>query len=114
MYSYLAEFLASKGYFIVSIQHELSKDGLMPLSGIPQIERKPFWERGADNILFTIKKLKKTNPELDFNHITLIGHSNGEGMIALFPNKHPGIVDRIITLDNRRVPLPRTDKIKVY
>ncbi len=113
-YSYLNEFLASKGYFVASIQHELSTDSLLPLTGNPQIVRRPFWERGTDNILFVINELKKTNPELDFKHITLIGHSNGGDMTALFPQKYPNIVDKIITLDNRRMALPRMKAPKVY
>ncbi len=113
-YSYLTEFLASKGYFVVSIQHELYTDSLLPLAGNLQIVRRPFWERGADNILFVINELKKTNPELDYKHISIIGHSNGGDMTALFPQKYPNIVEKIITLDNRRMSLPKTKKIKVY
>lgn len=113
-YSYLAEFLASKSYFVVSIQHELQTDSLIPTAGIPQVVRRPFWERGADNILFVINELKKSNPELDFKHITLIGHSNGADMSALFPQKYPGVVDKVITLDNRRMALPRTSNPKIY
>lgn len=113
-YSYLAKYLASKGYFVVSIQHELPTDSLIPSSGIPRIVRRPFWERGADNILFVIEGLKKSNPKLNFRHITLIGHSNGADMSAFFPEKYPGIIDKLITLDNRRMPLPRTNNPKVY
>ena len=113
-YSYLTNYLAKKGYFVISIQHELSTDSLLPLTGNPQVARRPFWERGADNIIFVITDLKRTNPNLDFKHITLIGHSNGGDMTALFPQKFPNIVDKIITLDNRRMSLPRTDRPKVY
>ena len=113
-YSYLTEFLASRGYFVVSIQHELPTDSLIPLTGIPQIVRRPFWERGADNILYVINELRKTNPELDFKHISLIGHSNGADMTALFPQKYSDIADKIITLDNRRMALPRTTIPKIY
>jgi predicted esterase len=113
-YSYLTEYLSSKGYFVASIQHELPTDSLIQLTGIPQIVRRPFWERGADNILFVINELKKSNPELNFKHITLIGHSNGGDMTALFPQKYPSLVDKIITLDNRRMNLPRTTNPKVY
>ena len=87
-YSYLTDYLATKGYFVISIQHELTSDSLIPSTGVPQIVRRPFWERGADNILFVINELKKTNPELDFKHLTLIGHSNGADMTALFQQKH--------------------------
>ncbi len=113
-YSYLTEFLATKGFFVVSIQHELSTDSLLPLTGNPQILRRPFWERGADNIIYVINELKRTNPDLDFKHITLIGHSNGGDMTALFPQKYPNIVEKIITLDNRRMTLPKSKKVKVY
>ena len=113
-YSYLTENLADKGYFVVSIQHELPTDSLIPTSGIPQIVRRPFWDRGADNILFVIQSLKQLYSELDFKRITLIGHSNGGDMTALFPQKYPNIVSKIITLDNRRMALPRTIIPKVY
>ncbi|REH01650.1 alpha/beta hydrolase family protein [Flavobacterium aquicola] len=113
-YSYLTNFLASKGYFVASIQHELPTDSLIPKTGIPQIVRMPFWKRGADNILFVINELKKSNPNLDFKHITLIGHSNGADMTALFSQKYPKTADKIITLDNRRMALPRTNHPKVY
>lgn len=113
-YSYLTEFLSSKGCFVVSIQHELATDSLLPLTGNPQIVRRPFWERGADNILFVINELKKTNLDLNYKRITLIGHSNGGDMTALFPQKHTNIVEKIVTLDNRRMTFPKTKKVKVY
>lgn len=113
-YSYLTEFLATKGFFVVSIQHELATDSLLPLTGNPQIVRRPFWERGADNILFVINELKRINSDLDFKHITLVGHSNGGDMTALFPQKYPNIVKKIITLDNRRMALAKSKKVKVY
>ncbi|GAB3509891.1 alpha/beta fold hydrolase [Spirosoma knui] len=112
-YSYLTKYLASKGYFVASVQHELPTDSLMPSTGIPQVVRRPFWDRGTDNILFVINELKKSKPNLDFRHITLIGHSNGGDMTALFPQKYPNVVDKIITLDNRRMALPRTKVPKV-
>ena len=113
-YSYLTEFLAAKAFFVVSIQHELATDSLLPLSGNPQVVRRPFWDRGAENILFVIDELKKTNPDLDYKHITLIGHSNGGDIAALFPQKYPKVVEKIITLDNRRMTLPKSKKVKVY
>lgn len=113
-YSFLAEFLAANGFFVVSIQHELPTDSLIPSTGIPQIVRRPFWERGADNILFVIQELRKMNPGLNHQRIALIGHSNGGDMTALFPQKYPNMVDKIVTLDNRRMSLPRTTNPRVY
>jgi predicted peptidase len=112
-YSYLTEYLATKGYFVASIQHELPTDDLLPLTGKAQIVRRPFWERGADNILFVINELRKLKPNLDFKDITLIGHSNGGDMTALFPQKYPNVVTRIVTLDHRRMALPRAKMPKI-
>ncbi len=113
-YSYLTEFLATKGFFVASTQHELPTDSLMPTQGVPQIVRKPFWERGVENILFVINSLRKSHPHVDFTHIALAGHSNGGDMTALFAQKYPEKAGKIITLDNRRVALPRTTKPRIY
>lgn len=113
-YSYITEKLASEGYFVASIQHELPTDDLIPLTGVPQVVRRPFWERGVMNILFVLNHLKKSHPTLDFEHCVLMGHSNGGDMTALFAEKYPLLVDKIITLDNRRMALPRTRKPRIY
>lgn len=113
-YSYLTEFLASKGYFVVSIQHELPTDEMLAMDGNFQVTRKPNWERGSQNILFVVHKMKKDFPDLKYNKLTVIGHSNGGDMTALFTTKHPELVDKVITMDNRRMPLPRTRHPKIY
>ncbi len=114
IYSYLTNYLAAKGYFVVSIQHELPTDELLPLEGNLQLVRMPFWKRGTENILFVLNELKKSKPELDYAHLTLIGHSNGADMVALFADKYPQQVYKIIAMDNRRMYLPRTSKPKIH
>lgn len=106
-YSYFAENLSLKNYFVISIQHELPTDDLLPMSGKVQESRKPFWERGVSNISFVISELKNKHPELDFNKIILLGHSNGGDMSVLFASEHPELVYKVITLDHRRVRIPR-------
>jgi predicted esterase len=112
--SYLNENLASHGYFVASIQHELPTDSLLPTTGIPQIVRRTNWERGVENILFTLNELKRTHPDLDYKHLILIGHSSGGDMSMLFGSKYPDLVDKIISLDNRRVAFPRTKHPRIY
>ncbi len=114
VYEYVTRFLASKGYYVISVQHELPTDSLLPTSGIPKVVRLPMWERGVDNIFFVISELIKTKPTLDFHDITLIGHSNGGDISLLFPQYYPDIVDKIITLDHLRVTLPKKYKLGVY
>lgn len=113
-YSYLTEYFASKGFYVVSIQHELPSDELLPKDGNIQLTRRPFWERGVKNILFVINYLKENNADLDFDQLTLIGHSNGGDMSVLFAHLHPELVNKVISLDNRRMSLPRTSKPRMY
>jgi predicted esterase len=114
VYSYLTENLASKGYVVASIQHELPTDSLLAMTGNLQITRRPNWERGANNILFVLNQLKKTNPELDYKHVILAGHSNGGDMTVLFAHMYPSLVYKVIALDNRRMALPRVKHPKIY
>jgi predicted peptidase len=113
-YSFLTENLASKGYFVISIQNELPTDELLPTQGDLKILRRPIWERGCENILFTLNEFKKTNAELDYKHLIIIGHSNGGDIAMLFAHKYPNLVDKIISLDNRRVEFPKTSQPKIY
>ncbi|MFT3795266.1 alpha/beta hydrolase family protein [Flavobacterium sp.] len=113
-YSYIAETLAARGYFVISIQHELPTDELMPTSGKPQEVRLPFWERGVQNISFVVGEMKIRYPELHFPQLVLIGHSNGGDTSMLLGQKFPELADKIISLDNRRMALPRTKQPKIY
>lgn len=112
-YSFIAKEFASKGYFVASIQHELPTDSLLDLKGVAQLVRKSNWERGVENILFVMEPLQTTHSNIDFANVTLIGHSNGGDMSMLFGQKHPDLVKRIISLDNRRVELPRTNTPRI-
>jgi len=113
-YNYLTEFLASKGYFVVSIQHELKTDELLAMTGKLQETRRPNWERGSQNIFYVLQKIKQDYPQLKYNELTLIGHSNGGDMTVLFAHKYPNLVSKIISMDNRRMELPRASKPKMF
>lgn len=113
-YSAIANSLAEQGYLVVSIQHELPGDAPMPNTGPVYEVRKPFWQRGADNILFVIRELKTKWPRLYFDSLVLIGHSNGGDMSMLFAHQHPQLVAKVISLDNRRMPFPRTEHPRIY
>ncbi|MCL9804968.1 alpha/beta hydrolase [Flavobacterium amniphilum] len=113
-YSFIGKSLAAKGYFVASIQHELPTDELMPTTGEIKIVRKPFWERGSENILYVINDFRKRYPKLNFNKNTIIGHSMGGDISVTFSIKHPELVDKLITLDQRRVAFPRVKQPKIY
>jgi predicted dienelactone hydrolase len=113
-YSYLGETLATHGYFVVSIEHDLVTDDLLVLEGKPQLARLPSWQRGSDNIYRVLEELKSRYPNLKYEDVGLIGHSNGGDMAVLFAHQHPKLIARVITLDHRRMPFPNNKSLKMY
>jgi pimeloyl-ACP methyl ester carboxylesterase len=113
-YSYLAIALAQSGYFVVSIQHEQKDDSLLSMTPPFRDTRRSNWERGSANILAVLQWLRLTYPLHYYAKLSLIGHSNGGDIAALFTAIHPELVHKLITLDNRRMPLPRTSEPMIY
>jgi dienelactone hydrolase len=113
-YSFLQNVLAARGYLVASIQQDLPSDPpLMTIAGQPYVGRLAVYKRGEANILFVVGELKKMQPNADYRHLTLVGHSNG-GDIAMYTAKeHPELVSKVITLDNLRVPFVLHDKMKI-
>lgn len=109
-YSFIANNLVSHGYLVASIQHDLATDLPMPSVGKPSEVRLPFWERGVENIRFVLRELRRMSLQVDFESLLIIGHSNGGDISALFAEEHPKSVGKLITLDNRRMRLPRRRK----
>jgi hypothetical protein len=113
-YSFLANVFAARGYLVASIQQDLPTDPpLMTKVGMPYVGREGVYERGEANILFVVGQLKKLQPNADYDHLTLVGHSNGGDISMYFAQKHPERVSKVITLDNLRVPFVLSDKLKI-
>jgi hypothetical protein len=113
-YSFLTNLFASRGYLVVSIQHDLETDGPMVTQhGEEYVGRRLHYSRGAFNIMFAIEELKKHYPNADYRHLTLIGHSNGRDMSMFFAKQHPELVKKVVTLDNLRVPFVTDGKVKI-
>jgi hypothetical protein len=61
---------------VASVQQDLPTDPpLMTKVGLPYVGRREVYERGEANILFVLQALKKLQPNADYNHLTLVGHS---------------------------------------
>lgn len=113
-YSFLANVFAARGYMTVSIQHDLDTDApLMTNVGELYVGRLPVYERGVVNIQFAIDKLKKIQPNSDYDHLTMVGHSNGGDISMYFAKTHPELVKKVVTLDNLRVPFMTDGKLKI-
>jgi hypothetical protein len=113
-YSFLANVLATRGYLVASIQQDLPSDPpLITKVGEPYVGRRGVYEKGEANILFVLGELKKRQPDADFNHLTMVGHSNGGDISMYFAKQHPEMVSKVVTLDNLRVPFVNGDKMKI-
>ncbi len=112
-YSYLTRFLSEKGFYVISIQHELPNDPLLAMDGEFMETRMPNWRRGKENILFTMNEFKKLRPDLNWNGLILIGHSNGGDMSMLFATDFPHTVKKVISLDHRRMIIPRNINLPI-
>jgi len=113
-YSFLANVLAARGYLVASIQQDLPTDPpLMTKVGEPYVGRRGIYMRCEANILFVIGELQKMQPNADYNHLTLVGHSNGGDVSMYVAHQHPELVSKVITLDNLRVPFVLNDKLKI-
>ncbi len=112
-YTFLAQQLSELGYLVVAIAHELPQDPPLSTKGNLFETRSENWQRGADTLDFLQKTLANDFPGFDFDSLLLVGHSNGGDISAWLANEGKPYVDSIITLDHRRVPLPRDRGIKI-
>jgi hypothetical protein len=113
-YSFLANLFAARGYMAISIQHDLETDTpLVTKAGELYVGRLPVYLRGVENILFAIEQLKRNQPNSDYTHLTMVGHSNGGDISMYFARIHPDLVKKVVTLDNLRVPFMTDGKFRI-
>jgi hypothetical protein len=113
-YSFLANILAARGYMVVSIQHDLESDEPMVThTGEEYVGRRPQYNRSIANIKFAIDELRKLQPNSDYNHLTMVGHSNGGDITMYFAKRYPELIKKVVTLDNLRVPFATDGKFKI-
>jgi hypothetical protein len=112
-YSFLFSALAEAGFFVVGIQHDLEQDSLMPNTGDVNRDRSPYWDRGIGNIESVISAFKLRYPNHDWNRVILAGHSQGGDIAAKLATMPRSTASALVTLDNRRVPLPKSAQLPV-
>ena len=113
-YSFLANLFAARGYMVASIQHDLATDApLVTKVGELYVGRLPQYHRGVANIRFAIDELKKVQPNADYDHLTMVGHSNGGDISMYFAKLYPDQIKKVVTLDNLRVPFLTDGRFKI-
>ena len=113
-YSFLANVMAARGYEVVSIQHDLPTDPPMVTKvGELYVGRLAQIQRGVANIRFAVEEMKKLQPNADYDHLTVVGHSMGGDITMYFAKQYPDEVKNVVTLDNLRVPFITSGKFKI-
>ncbi|WP_417761503.1 alpha/beta hydrolase [Shewanella sp.] len=112
-YTFATDALNKLGYLTVAIAHELPLDPPLSVTGNLYQTRSENWRRGAATLAFIRTALKEQYPNYDFDSLLLFGHSNGGDISAWLANEGKPYIKTVITLDNRRVPLPRSETIGV-
>jgi len=113
-YSFLANVFAARGYMVVSIQHDLPTDAPMVTKvGELYVGRQPQYLRGIANIRFAIEEMHRVQPNADYDHLTMVGHSNGGDISMYFAKLYPDQIRKIVTLDNLRVPFTTDGRFKI-
>jgi hypothetical protein len=113
-YSFLANVFAARGHIAISIQHDLPTDPPMVTKvGELYVGRQPQYLRGVANIKFAVEEIKNVQPNADYDHLTVVGHSVGADISMYFAKLHPELTKRVVTLDNLRVPFITDGRFKI-
>ena len=113
-YSFLANLMAARGYMVISIQHDLPTDAPMVTKvGEIYVGRLTQIQRGVANIKFAVEEMRKVQPDADYDHLTVIGHSMGGDITMYFAKQYPDVLKKVVTLDNLRVPFITSGKFKI-
>ena len=57
--------------------------------------------------------MKNVQPNADYDHLTMVGHSMGGDISMYFAKMYPDQIKKLVTLDNLRVPFMTDGKFKI-
>src|SRR5258706_14707837 len=58
------------------------------------VGRQPQYLRGIANIKFAVEEMETVQPNADYNHLTVVGHSAGADISMYFAKLYPNQVKR--------------------
>ncbi|PMG37613.1 hypothetical protein BCU97_10440 [Vibrio splendidus] len=112
-YSFVGEMLNDRGYMTIYVDHELPSDPPLSKTGDLYKTRIENWTRGAETLNALQHELASRFLAYDFDKLTLVGHSNGGDISTWLTNENKGYISQLITLDHKRVTLPKNENIQV-
>ena len=111
-YSFVTAHLNRMGYLVIALRDSAGGAILDPAApASPQL--KAMARVTSHSISALIDEAAVRYPQFDWRHLLLVGHSLGGDSSAQFAADNPNRVSSVISLDNRRVTLPRFHNIHV-
>jgi pimeloyl-ACP methyl ester carboxylesterase len=111
-YSFVTNHLGGMGYLVVSLRD--SSGGAVLDRNAPVSPQVQTMARAASRSISTvIEQAAIRYPQFDWQNLLLVGHSLGGDSAAQFAADNPSRVSSLISLDSRRVPLPRAAGVRV-
>lgn len=112
-YSFITRQLNELRYLVVVFGPELTGNIRFDPNGDQQAQRASLARLGAQNIRLALDQIGPRYPQYDWRHVAAVGHSLGGDSLALLAREEASPVAALVTLDNRRVELPRSSSIKI-
>jgi len=112
-YRFITRQLNEKGYLVAAFGPEIPGGTKLDPSRDRRLQLVSLARLGADRLRDTLAELETGQSQFAWQRVLLVGHSLGGDTSALFASEHPGRVSALITLDNRRISLPRSAETRV-
>lgn len=111
-YAFVTNHLSRMGYLVVALQD--SSGGAVLDRNAPVAPQVQAMARAASRSISTIiDEASVSRPQFDWRNLLLVGHSLGGDTSAQFAADNPNRVSSLISLDSRRVALPRSARVRV-
>jgi hypothetical protein len=111
-YSFITAELYRTGYLVIALHDSATGVRLDPKLPVGN-QIRAMANVASQSILMALNDAAPQYPGFDWQHLLLVGHSLGGDGSAQFAADNPNRVSSLISLDNRRVALPRAANIHV-
>jgi pimeloyl-ACP methyl ester carboxylesterase len=111
-YTFVTNHLNAMGYLVVALKDSAGGrkiDPKLPVSGQVQALARV----ASQSVSRAIEETAPRYPQFDWQHLLLVGHSLGGDSSAQFAADNANRVSSLVSLDSRRVALPRSAGIHV-
>lgn len=112
-YGFITRQLNEMGYLVAAFGPEIPGGTKLDPGRDRRVQIVALARHGADRIRDTLAEIQTGQPQFAWQSVLLVGHSLGGDSSALFASEYPGRVSALITLDNRRIALPRSAAVGV-